>query len=354
MDFYKIIFKKKNSYNDRLNATVFYINIFLILVHVFLLVFYSLVHHKFMFVVNLFSLVSYLIGFSYCFKHKMAYLNMAFVEIWVHTLLAVCSFGWEACFQNWIFALVVAVFLPAFSPDKRRQSYKQSYLFTFIIILSYFIFAEIINAFDLSIMIPLKQNMQNIIFFVNNIVSFFAIVLFAVTYTKNSESKEIELIKKANFDELTGIYNRHGIHTIEQTLLNDKKDYSIAILDIDFFKVVNDTYGHKSGDMVLKEIGNILESYISNDITVGRWGGEEFLIIANSKVKYNDFINVLESIRIEISNTKFIIKNKKKIDVTVSIGSKYIKDKETIENSVSKADKNLYKAKETGRNKVIS
>ena len=128
----------KKSYNDRLNTTIFYINIFLILVHVFLLVFYLLVHHKFMFIVNLFSLASYLIGFLYCFKYKMAYLNMAFIEIWIHTLLAVCSFGWEACFQNWIFALVAAVFLPAFSPDKRRQSYKLSYLFTFIIVLSYF------------------------------------------------------------------------------------------------------------------------------------------------------------------------------------------------------------------------
>ena len=180
-----------------------------------------------------------------------------------------------------------------------------------------------------------------------------AIVLFAVTYTKNSESKEIELIKKANFDELTGIYNRNGIHTIEQALLNDKKEYSIAILDIDFFKMVNDTYGHKSGDLVLKRIGTILESYTSNDITVGRWGGEEFLIIANSKIKYSEFVNILENIRIDVSNTKFTIKNKKKIDITVSIGSKYIKDK-AIEESVSKADKNLYKAKQTGRNKVVS
>ena len=118
--------------------------------------------------------------------------------------------------------------------------------------------------------------------------------------------------------------------------------------------MVNDTYGHKSGDIVLKNIGNILESYTSNDITVGRWGGEEFLIIANSKVKYSDFVNILESIRLDISNTKFSIKNKKKIDITVSIGSKYIKDKESLEEGVSKADKNLYKAKQTGRNKVVS
>ena len=191
----------KKSYNDRLNTTIFYINIFLILVHVFLSVFYMLAHHNLMIIVNLFSIILYLVSFLFCFKHKKAYLNIAFVEIWIHMLLSFCSFGWEACFQNWIFALVAAVFLPAFSPEHKTQSYKQSYIFSFIIVLSYFIFAWITNTFDLIITIKLETYLQNTLFFFNNMVAFLSIILFAVTYTKNKESKEFELIRKANFDE---------------------------------------------------------------------------------------------------------------------------------------------------------
>lgn len=354
MNFFKKIVKNKNSYNDRLNTTVFYINVFLMLVHVFLLVIYLLAGHNLMSIVNLFSILFYLISFSFCTKHKTTFLNLAFVEIWIHILFAICSFGWEVCFQNWIFALIAAAFLPAFAPDKTKKSYIQSGIFAFIIVLSYFLFAELINTYDLGITIKLNSTLHNILFFFNNMVSFSATILFAVTYTKNKETKEFELIRKANFDELTGIYNRHGIDTIENALLENNKTYSIAILDIDFFKKVNDTYGHKSGDIVLRNIGRILESYTNNNITVSRWGGEEFLIIGNSQIKYSDFVDVLEKIRLEVSNYKFIVRNKKKIDVTVSIGSKYIKDKKGIEESVAKADINLYKAKNSGRNKVIS
>lgn len=349
-------FKKytKNSYNDRLNSTVFYINIFLILVHVFLSVIYLLAHHNLMSIINLVAIFIYIISLIFCTKHKTTFLNIAFIEIWIHLLFAVCSFGWEVCFQNWIFALVAAAFLPLFSSGKSKKSYVQAYIFAFFILLSYFIFAGIINTFDLGITVKLGKVLHNILFFFNNIVSFTAIILFAVTYTKNKESKEFELIRKANFDELTGIYNRHGIDTIESALLDNNKIYSIAILDIDFFKKVNDTYGHKSGDIVLRKIGRILESYTNNNITVGRWGGEEFLIIGNSKIDYNEFVKTLEKIRLEVSNTKFIIKKNKKIDITVSIGGKHIKDGKPIEIGVSRADINLYKAKNNGRNKVIA
>ena len=344
----------KKSYNDRLNTTIFYINIFLILVHVFLSVFYMLAHHNLMIIVNLFSIILYLVSFLFCFKHKKAYLNIAFVEIWIHMLLSFCSFGWEACFQNWIFALVAAVFLPAFSPEHKTQSYKQSYIFSFIIVLSYFIFAWITNTFDLIITIKLETYLQNTLFFFNNMVAFLSIILFAVTYTKNKESKEFELIRKANFDELTDIYNRHAIDTIMEDILIRKESYSVAIIDIDSFKLVNDTYGHKSGDMVLKDLGRIISSYSNKDINVGRWGGEEFIIIANKNIYYNDFISLLEDLRITVSKNKFIIKNRRTIHLTVSIGSKNIKNSISLENSVSLADKNLYKAKEQGKNRVIS
>ncbi|MBR4830444.1 MAG: GGDEF domain-containing protein [Bacilli bacterium] len=303
---------------------------------------------------NIGSIVFYLLGFLYCIKHRNLFLQFAFVEIWLHTLFAICSFGWGAYFQNWIFALLAAVFLPTFNPENFKQSYKQTYFLSAVLFISYFGFAYLIHTHTFSFTMELSTNMRTIIFVLNNFIAFISIIMFAVTYTKNKESKEIELVKKANFDELTGIYNRHGIDIIEEALLKRSKKYSIAILDLDFFKPVNDTYGHKSGDIVLSKIGQILASYTSKNISVGRWGGEEFIIVGNSDIKYSDFVNTLEDIRKTVEKTKYQINKKKKINITVSIGSKYIKDGKSIEEGVSRADINLYKAKQTGRNKVIS
>lgn len=352
MDFYKKIFKNRNSRNNRVDKTIFYVNIFLILVHVFLSVFYLITHHKYMFIINIFSLIFYLSGLTFNSKHKDAFLRIAFVEIWVHTLLGICSFGWDGYFQNWIFALLAAVFLSAFNPGKTDQSYKQSIFFSFILVLSYLLFALLINTCNIPFMTELNNTMKNIIFTFNNLVSFTAIIFFAITYTRNKEEKEIELLKKANYDELTNLFNRHALDAIEENII--KNSYSVAILDIDFFKKVNDTYGHASGDIVLRGISKIIESYSSDKIIVGRWGGEEFLIIGSPDIKYEDFVSLLEKIRVTIENTRFKMKNKKIINCTVSIGGKYIKNPIKLEEAVNKADKNLYKAKESGRNKVVA
>jgi diguanylate cyclase (GGDEF)-like protein len=352
MGFLKNLFKNRYTYAGRINMTVFFINIFLILVHVFLSVFYFVANHKIMFIANLVSLLFYISAIFYCTKCRNIFLRVAFFEIWVHTLLGICSFGWDGYFQNWIFALLVAVFLTAFTPDKFEQSYKQSSLFSFILVLSYLLFALLVNTVKFPITVTLSDNMKDVIFAFNNFVTFTAIIFFAVTYTRNKEEKEIELLKKANYDELTGIFNRHGIDSIEYALKG--KSYSIAILDLDFFKPVNDKYGHKQGDKVLVGIGNILKSFISKNITVGRWGGEEFIVIGNSDISYEEFVNTLESIRKKVESTSYTINEKNKINITVSIGSKYIKSSKSIEESVALADINLYKAKQTGRNKVVS
>lgn len=352
MGFYKDLFKNKNSYTGRLDMAIFYTNVFLILVHVFLSVFYFLVGHNLMLIINFISLAYYLFGLKLSIKHKNVFLNICFVEIWLHTLLGIICFGWDAYYQNWIFALVVAVFLPAFNPENQKQSYKQSFFFSFILLLSYLLFALLINTYNFSLTIKLSGFYKDFIFAFNNLVTFSAIIMFAITYTKNKELKEFDLIRKANYDELTKIFNRHALDTIEESII--KNSYSVAILDIDFFKKVNDTYGHASGDRVLSGIANILESHSNNEIIVGRWGGEEFVILGLPSIKYDDFVTLLEKIRIKIKDTKFKIKNGKQINCTVSIGSKYIKIPIKLSEAVNKADKNLYKAKQSGRNKVVS
>ena len=160
--------------------------------------------------------------------------------------------------------------------------------------------------------------------------------------------KQIELSSK--LDSLTKVYNRHILKDIvnkeTNELINSKNvPISMAIIDIDYFKKINDTYGHLKGDDVIVYIVNLIKNTIHKKDCMIRWGGEEFLIIFyNMEVKAA--LDKCEEIRKKVETS-----NNGVCKVTVSIGiSDYSKD---YIQTVSHADLALYKAKSTGRNTVV-
>ncbi|ANP65460.1 MULTISPECIES: response regulator [Vibrio] len=154
-----------------------------------------------------------------------------------------------------------------------------------------------------------------------------------------------ELFKMANQDALTGLWNRRFL--FEQPHVENAQR-NIAMLDIDFFKQVNDTHGHEGGDAVLVMIANILKIYFPNDI-VARLGGEEFCIQASGD--YDGFLTRLEQMRQRIEKTPITYLDKN-ILVTASIGVSNIEGE--LEQQIKVADERLYMAKENGRNQIIS
>lgn len=152
-------------------------------------------------------------------------------------------------------------------------------------------------------------------------------------------------------DELTKIYNRRKIDEIVKheydIAHNNDQVFSVIMLDLDRFKLVNDTYGHNVGDKVLVEIAEILRNNIRNGDTVGRWGGEEFIIIC-SGTNAKQALRLSERLRNAIENYEFSeIKH-----ITCSFGVSTYNGEESIEKIINKADQGLYKAKENGRNLV--
>jgi len=155
--------------------------------------------------------------------------------------------------------------------------------------------------------------------------------------------------RNANFDSLTGLYNRHFFNIYLNQVIENTRRYeqqmSLIILDIDFFKKVNDTHGHAAGDIILKETAKIFNSFCRKSDIACRWGGEEFvLLLPNTASK--GAIKIADRIRVKIeSNTFPIVKQ-----ITASLGvSEYKGDVETW---FQNADTALYKAKEGGRNRV--
>jgi len=179
----------------------------------------------------------------------------------------------------------------------------------------------------------------------------------------NSETIEIySLINNINIlvmkDALTDIYNRRYINErLPIDLINaDLKlePLSIIMADIDFFKDVNDNYGHIGGDYILKCFAQILSKYVLQENGwVARYGGEEFLVCLNNK-DYNEATEIAEKIRQEVEKEQFIY-NDKIIKITSSFGIASKKEDycETVDEIIEMADKNLYTAKNSGRNKVV-
>lgn len=156
-------------------------------------------------------------------------------------------------------------------------------------------------------------------------------------------------------DELTKVYNRRFlIQTLEIEISKAKRSkspLSIGIFDIDNFKRINDTYGHPVGDTVLKKFAEIIQSHKRNYDIFGRFGGEEFLIILPGTSE-GELYNILERFRISIEEQLIGYVN---FRVTCSIGGASITDydKCNLDDMILKADKNLYAAKGSGKNKVI-
>lgn len=172
--------------------------------------------------------------------------------------------------------------------------------------------------------------------------------------TKELIDKNQELLKLSITDKLTEIYNRAKLDKTLQEEFNRSKRYktefSVILIDIDFFKKVNDTFGHQIGDDVLKESAQVLKNSIRLTDVLGRWGGEEFLIIS-PQTNLEGAVKIAEHINNAIKLYKFKTYPNK---VTMSIGvASYFEDMSKIEEIVLNADKSLYKAKENGRDRVV-
>ena len=182
--------------------------------------------------------------------------------------------------------------------------------------------------------------------------------IFIECFVDISERKKLEnkLMELATTDSLTGLYNRgHFIELTEKELIRAKRydnPLSMIILDIDHFKGVNDTFGHSVGDEVLKYVGNTCKSIVRENDVIGRIGGEEFAVILVESDS-NSAYEVAERIRRRIDLEIFHCEGKS-IPFTVSLGvSEYLKQQDDLTKMMKRADDALYKAKRTGRNRVI-
>jgi len=194
-----------------------------------------------------------------------------------------------------------------------------------------------------------------------------ALSLFSIIYSVDRSNKNI--LKKlettqskleilATTDPLTGLYNRRFFEEraeIEiKRSIRYNKNLTLLMLDLDFFKKINDKYGHKAGDYVLKEVSTIFKKNLRDIDLIGRYGGEEFIMLFPESDKVTTYI-AAERIRKDIEYAYFIFNNNV-LNITISIGLTQIiyNEAESLDSLTHRADEALYKSKENGRNIITT
>lgn len=198
---------------------------------------------------------------------------------------------------------------------------------------------------------------------INTVFIFAELTAILIIFTMDSQKMEQKLIKYneklvriASLDPLTELYNRRRMlqyldQVEKEYALNEMRFLSLALGDIDFFKKVNDAYGHETGDEVLKSVAKVFMKAMNGKGEVCRWGGEEFLI-AFYNMNGDEALVLLTEILEQICSME-ILHEGKSIKITMTFGLVEYYKASGIEGSIQEADKKLYQGKESGRNQIV-
>ncbi|MDE5931868.1 MAG: GGDEF domain-containing protein, partial [Lachnospiraceae bacterium] len=268
-------------------------------------------------------LVSFLIYLAIFFMSyhvrtsKVVYTLALCTSAWI--IVNIAYFGWDVGVQHFIIVMLILSFFSGYS----QYAFKASSAAVLCCFRIYLFF--LCKSREPSVSLP--PTMVNLLQIINTIMIFWCISIIAYMFSKDSQTLEGKLIDynnqlqdQANTDALTGLYNRRkAMQYLEEILVPSNHSFtSICICDIDFFKKVNDNYGHDVGDIVLQNLADIMTTTLEKNILAARWGGEEFLLVFSG---YNgdEAYAELESLRNNIKALEFKAKEKT-FSITMTFG----------------------------------
>lgn len=290
---------------------------------------------------------------TYKNRTRLAFLGIN-ISLLLWTEYMVMMKGWGTGSQNFLIVLIVLSYF----------SYYEKAIYKNILVAVFCLLRLTLYWYSITYLSASAAGQGQLFLFqiCNTIVVFIALAIIAGTFGKRSLEMERKLVaynkkleKQAATDMLTGMCNRRRIfeildHNIEEER-SYKRGFTIAIGDIDFFKKINDTYGHECGDEVLRRLAALMKEHMLFCGTVGRWGGEEFLLIfenANGDQAYEKLQELVRKIRaLEIDYMDQTIK------ITMTFGVSEYNNQKPISETIKEADEKLYMGKEAGRNIII-
>lgn len=340
------------------NGIIFTVGV-MCLVHVTLLVIFSVAGVQPLVRFNVASVIIYVIGLISCkFGRVMPVYISIIVEVTVYTIFSTYYIGLKCGTYCFLFSIVpIIIYFGCFLfKGARRWSIVLMLAINFaVFVVLYVIFTKREPIYELT------PDTRLLLVIFSSFVMIFSTIFYNTIYIYanereivNLEEKNKQLSVDAHEDVLTTLLNRRGFLPLIEPMIKvtSSEEFCVAFIDIDDFKVINDSYGHEAGDEVLRHITTLMRKEM-HDCDICRWGGEEIVIL----MKGYDMETAkerLEALRKSIETIPTAFFNKQ-IFVTITIGlEKYSKKYKTPEEIIKAADKRMYYGKQHGKNMLIS
>lgn len=284
-----------------------------------------------------------------CIRMRYNWIAVAlvFTELFGHAALAVRTIGWDSGFHYYLM-LVAPIVVMSNLQHTRSKLLMVAGVCIFYMVLDiamrmvppiYVLNAEVINALR----------------YFNIVVSFVLLTYLAFLYLGMIKRAEQKLLVAASTDPLTSLYNRRRLmEIIDYEIKRSKRQprtLCFLLGDIDHFKAINDRYGHDGGDQVLVNLSQVLRNSVREQDSVGRWGGEEFLVVLpntemdGAQIVASRIIDALAGLQVMIAGQP--------VPVTMTLGLASCREGEPVEAAIARADEALYRGKTEGRNRLM-
>ena len=314
----------------------------------------------------LFQRISHTGGMIFCNLGMVAFLAIFIMSYRQHTFASYCilnaamliwvtanvyMFGWGIGVQTYIFVLIVFGFFARY----RHEASKVIYVLALLALRMHLYFHCQHATPYLIVADEVSAAFQT----VNSVAIFWSLSLLSYYFSTDTQALEGKLIeyneqlkRQASIDPLTGLHNRRStMEYLEALLKKTEHQISICLCDIDFFKKVNDTYGHNIGDVVLKTLAETFRTGLPQDCFVSRWGGEEFLLIF-PEANGDEAMIALDSLRHRIKAIVFD-GGSASFSVSLTFGLVEYDFHSDITTVLKEADDKLYLGKESGRDRIV-
>lgn len=330
----------------------------ILLVHFFLTCLFGYFRVLPLFIFNVISVLTYLASIRLIRKDNfLSVYYITYSEIVLHSFVATICVGWKYGFAQYLIAIIPVCYYMCYTMNTKRRKMLIATGSALFAILA-FLACKVLS-FYLEPMYELHlKNLELALYFFNSICTFLFLIIFSLIFIFEMNATSIQLRhqnaileKLASTDPLTGLYNRRSMNLFLNQALESGSNFSLIMCDIDNFKIINDSYGHDFGDIVLQEIAQITTDQVKDNGYVCRWGGEEILILITSQLEEKAY-RIAEDIRRNVANHIFKL-DSKWIHCTLTLGVSTYDGHDTLEEVITKADYNLYTGKRNGKNVVI-
>ena len=296
------------------------------------------------------AIVVLFIGTYYSKTKTALFLFMLFLFLWI--LEFIPCFGWSAGLQNYFILVLMMLFFASYG--RPAIKFVNAVFVLVIRIITIMLYGKMASQIEMTLLADKLMQITNIS------AVFLSIIFVSYMFSQKDNEEESKLMKyndllkkEAYTDQLTGLFNRRRAMEYIKTVREEYPDkpISIAIGDIDFFKKVNDTYGHDMGDEVLKDVAKIMVDACGKDAFLARWGGEEFLMVFPD-CNGDDAYARIEDVRRTIQKTAIRVGGNE-IHITMTMGLAEYDFNSDLQSTIKEADDKLYTGKANGRNQVV-